>query len=266
MSKTSGYLYLDSDDRNNKPNPDTSDVTFNVSFRANNVIKLGLSSYDLVYCVNNINSKNNVAYIVDSITTHVVTLTLGKSYDYAELSSELLTQLNAMGIGAWTVTLLNGIFNLVAPVPVTFITNPINPNGRDWADMIGMTKDTPLKTVHNGGVSDITYTNKLYIICDKVHEFKTILDETSTQRFDDCLGVIYVNENENYLSAKSINSPNAIYPHHCTRDINNIKFIQHSRLSDLGSLRVYFLDDRGERLPAEETNKLRWSLELLIQD
>lgn len=265
MDNIHGYLYLDSDDRDNKPSNDVTDVTFPVNFRGNAVQKLALSSYDFSIALDNMNELTQTAYIDDGVTTYPV-LVPTRTYDIFQLRDEILPLLDALGLGAWSITYSEGKVNIIAPVPVTFITNPVRPNGRDWADMWGLQKDTPLTQFHNGGVMDITYTNKLYITSQDVHRFKTAADESSSRRITDCLGVVYVNPNTQLGLETVPLSPEGVYPHRVTREINVPKFITHRKESDLGVIRIILLDDRGDRLPASQVDKLRWSLEILVSN
>lgn len=261
----SSYLYLDSDDRDNKPNPNVVDVTFPVNFRGNAVQKIALSSYDFSIALDNINELTQTCYVDDGTTTYPCTMPIG-TYDIFQFRDEALLVLNALGLGVWTITYVNGQARIVAPVPVKFITNPVRPNGRDWADMYGLEKDTELTQFHNSGVVDLAYTNKLYITSQDVHRFKTMADESSVRRITDCLGVVYVNPNTQLGLETVPLSPEGVYPHRVTREINVPKYIMHRKESDLGVIRIIILDDRGERIPESQVSKMRWSLELLVEN
>jgi hypothetical protein len=265
MDNIRGYLYLDSDDRDNKPNVDVTDVTFPVNFRGNAVQKLALSSYDFSIGFDNINESNQTAYVDDGGTTYVVTIPT-RVYDRFDLRDELIIQLDLLGIGAWAISLDQSSFNIVAPVPVKFITNPVNPQGRDWVDMIGIAKESPLQIIHNGGIADITYTNKIYITSQDVHRFKTAADESSCRKVTDVLGVVYTNPNAYLGGSKDPTSPETVYSHRATREINVPKWIMHRKESDLGVIRIVLLDDRGNRIPNSQADKLRWSIEILVEN
>jgi len=258
-----GYLYLDSDDRNNKPNPDTSDVTFPVKFKGNVINRIGLSSYDFAVAFDNINERNRTMYIDDGTTTYPVTLEI-QIYNIDELRVEAKIVLDALGLGAWTITVRDGKFIVLAPVPIKFLTNPVNNSGRDWADMMGMEKETELKLSHLGGIADIVYTNKLYIIADEIHQYKSFSDESSSRRINNALGVVYLNENKNLGNEKVLLSPDAVYPHRATRQIQDMKWIKHRTRDDVGVVRILLLDDRGETIPDSQKDNMRWSLELMM--
>lgn len=259
-----GYLYLDSDDRDNKPNPDVVDVTFPVDFKGNRVEHIALRSYDFVVQFDNINERNQTAYIDDGGTTYPVTITT-RTYDIFQLRSELITELDLLGLGGWAITLFEGKFQIVAPVPVRWITNPVKPQGRDWADMVGIIKDVPLSLFHNGGLADIVYTNKIYITSQDISQFKTYSDESSSRRITSALGVVYVNSNLSLGNERIPISPETVIGHHATRPIDFPKWINHRDMSDIGVIRIILLDDRGETIPESQKGNLRWSLEIMMR-
>lgn len=258
-----GYLYLDSDDRNNKPSSDASEITFPVKFKGNVINYVGLSSYDFVVAFDNINESNQIMYIDDGTTTYPVFLQR-QIYDIDALATEAKVVLDALGLGAWTITVRDGKFVVLAPVPIKFLSNPVRPNGRDWADMIGMEKETELKLSHLGGVADIIYTNKLYVIADEIHQYKSFSDESSSRRLNNVLGVVYVNSNKNLGNENVTFSPDAVFPHHASSQIENIKWIKHRKKDDIGVISILILDDRGYRIPESQKKNLRWSLELMM--
>jgi len=259
-----GYLYLDSDDRDNKPNPDVVDITFPVNFRGNRVEHIALRSYDFVIQIDNINERNQTAYIDDGTTTYPVTLSI-RTYDIFQLRDELITELGLLGLGVWAITLFEGKFQIVAPVPVTWITNPVSPKGRDWADMIGIIKEVPLSLFHNGGLADIAYTNKIYITSQDINRFKTYSDESSNRRITNALGVVYVNSNLSLGNEKVLLSPETVMGHHATRPIDVPKWIDHRDMTDIGIIRIILLDDRGETIPESQKGNLKYSLEIMMR-
>jgi len=259
-----GYLYLDSDDRDNKPNPDVTDVSFPVNFKGNTIEHIALSSYDFVVQIDNINERNQIAYIDDGTTTYPLLLAT-RTYDIFQLRDELITNLGLLGLGVWTITLFEGKFQIVAPVPVRWITNPVNPNGRDWADMIGIIKDVPLSLFHNGRLADLAYTNKIYITSQDINRFKTYSDESSSRRITNALGVVYVNSNLSLGNEKILLSPETVLGHHATRQIDNVKWISHRDMTDIGTIRIILLDDRGQTIPESQKGNLRWSIELSMK-
>ena len=265
MSNTSAYLYLNSDDRNNKPDPNTVDVNFNTNFRDNTARRLALSSYDFVTGFDNINSSNQVGYIDDGTTSYPLFIPT-RVYDIFELRDELIIQLGLLGLGAWAITINQGSYDIIAPVPVKFLKNPLNQNGWDWIDMIGIEKETPLSLFHNGGILDIAYTNKIYITSPELCQFKTLGDEATNERVNNCIGVVYLNSNVNLGSEKIPLSPPTILPSHATRQIENLKWIMHRSASDIGTVSIIMLDDRGQRIPTEQGKNMRWSIELIVQD
>ena len=264
MCNFRGYILIDSDDRNNKPNSDASDITFNVNFRANIIDQIAMTAYDFIIAFDNINENNQIAYIDDGTATYPVLIPT-RTYNLQDLAGQVKLELDAIGLGAWNVVLNQGKFDIVAPVAVQFLSNPVKPNGRDWADMIGMPKETGLITIFKGNIADITYTNKLYITCQDLHQYKTLTDESSNRRVNNVLAVVYVNENAYLGNENESLEPKAVYPHHATRDINNPKWIKHRIQSDIGVLRVVLLDDRGEQIPPSQRGNIRWFGELMIQ-
>lgn len=262
------YIYLDSHDRikNRSTSGDTSRADFSISFGSNNVNQIALSSYDVGYAIENINSNNNIAFIETATQTFSVTLTNNR-YDYVKLKDEVQTQLTALGIGAFSVTFTDSLYAILAPEPFRFITNPINGGTtKDWADMMGMTKNQELSINAVGGIADIAYTNKLYIVCDEAHAYKTRTDQGTNRRLNNVLGVVYLNPDAQYGNDKLITSPaEVVDPHRATRQIENLKWVDFKSDGDLSRLSIEFLDDNGEKLPDNQRNKINWGLELITR-
>lgn len=258
MNETLAYLYLDSDDRLNKELANVCDVTFRTNFRSNDARFIGLSSYDFVYSVNNINENNRRAFIDTSVQSFQITLDTG-NYDYTQLATQIQTQL-VLSIPGTTCVFTNRVFTITSPTPIRFITNPLRVGGRDWGDMIGMTKEGARSLTLIGGIPDISYTNKIYIICDAASRFKDKADEASCERINNCLGVVYVNSN-----LSMANPPDTNIQHHATERIHNVKWISHKKFEDVGVVSILLLDDRGERFPIDQLNKLRWSIEVFVK-
>lgn len=259
MDSTQALLYLDSDDRiRNFYDIDTSDVSFNVNFKANSVKRIALASYDFSIDFDNINESNNIVVIDNGVSSFPIGLPIGK-YTYSQLAAEIQISLNMAGLGAFTVSYLGGRFEITAPVPIKFLPNPFRPSGKDWADMISIKKTQFLETVFLGGVADISYTNKIYIVCDDMHRFKWVTDESSTQRLQNVLGVVYVND-----SSKLDDS--LILPKHATTRLPWLKWINHKLLTELGPVRVALRDDRGQPIPDSQKDKIKWSLELYVEE
>ncbi len=254
------YLYLDSDDRLNKDDMDMTNVSFPINFRANASVYLALSSYDFVYAINNINNNNNIAFIDTSTQSFQITLPNG-NYNYTDLATVIQTQLN-IAIAGMTASFANGVYTITSPTAFRFLVNPFRPESRDWADMITMTKpSSPIRQLSwTGGIPDITYTNKIYITCEGINRFKDKADESSVNRINNCLGVVYVNSNLQMETP----TPDTFNQHHATRQIHSLKWIKHKSKFDLGPLSIVLLDDRGLNLPSDQLNKIRWSIEVLV--
>ena len=259
MDSTQALLFLDSDDRiRGFDDIDTSDVSFDVNFKANSVKRIALASYDFAVDFDNINENNNIAVIDNGLSSFPIELTLGK-YTYSQLATQIQTQLNAAGLGVFTVSYVNSRYEITAPIPIKFISNPFRPTGKDWADMISIKKTSQLSLSFVGGVADIAYTNKLYVVCDDAHRFKLVSDESSTQRLQNVLGVVYLNEDSNL-------NDTIIQPKHATERLPWLKWINHKLLTELGPVRIVIRDDRGLSIPPSQKDKFKWSLELYIEE
>lgn len=259
-STVNSILNLSSDDK--QPNEDNRDVTFDLNINDYSVSGVGLSSYDIVYGLENINNNNNVAILDDGSTSYPVTLTNGY-YNYAELATEIQTQLNTLGLGAFVVTVDNNIYSIACPVPVRFNVNESTQYFYDWASMLDLPKDNILRSTIFGGVADIVYTNKLIIICDELHNSKTIGDYTSNKNNGNILGVIYLNEN---LSMSETNIDNLIKPHHASHEYSNIKWINKRINMNIYKLRIRILDGRGLPIPlaSDGSGSVRWDLQIRL--
>jgi hypothetical protein len=254
------YLYLDSDDRLNKDQMDMTNVSFPINFKANAAVYFALASYDFVYAINNINNNNNVAFIDTATQSFQITLPNG-NYNYTALATIIQTQLN-IAIPGMTATFANGVYTITSPVAFRFLVNVFYPESRDWADMITMTKpSSPIRQLAwTGGIPDISYTNKIYITCEGINRFKDKVDESTVNRINNCLGVVYVNPNLQMETP----SPDTLNQHHATDRPHTLKWIKHKSKYDLGPLSIVLLDDRGLPFPSDQLNKIRWSIEVIV--
>jgi hypothetical protein len=261
MDSTQALIFLDSDDRiKNSSAINNGDVAFPVNFKANTVKRMALASYDFMVNFDNINESNNRVVIEDTLlVSYVVTVPPGK-YTHSALATAIDVALTATGLGAFTVTYnADGRYSITAPVQIFFQENPFNPGGKDWADMIGIRKGSPFATVFDGGVADIAYTDKLYIVCDDVHRFKLVSDEASNQKLQNVLGVVYVNENSKL-------DDTLLDPKHATNRLPWLKWVKHKLLTELGPLSVSIRDDRGNRIADSQLANLRWSIEMYVEE
>lgn len=246
----SGAIYISSNDRN--PNYDYNNVTYqlpNIQY----LTSVALISFDFIYGINNININNNIAYFQTSTQSFQVTLVTG-DYDYVTLAAQVLVQLNALGLGAFTLTYANGLYTLTAPQPISFLTNPpnpLNPPGiagkRDWVDMLGFLKNTPLQSVFISGVPNIAYTDVIYILCDELHRRQTVRDTSSNGKVSSILGVVYVNKNE-HMDAADVNN-NIVQPKHITDRIKVPKYTYMDLTYRINTVSIRLVDQQGNDLP-----------------
>ncbi len=257
----SGSLYISSNDKK-----DYEDYQL-ISYKTTNnqpLSCIALNSFDFVYGLNNINSKNSSGFFETATQSFQVTLTVG-NYTYASLLTEILLKLNALGLGVFAMTFINNIYTLTAPVAIKFITNPIS-QSRDWVDMVGFQKNTTLKTVHIGGVANIAYTNCIYITCDELHRRQTVRDDSTNQKLSNILGVVYINKDA--LMSSTLVTTTVVDPKHITDRIRNPKYIYLDINMRINTMTIRLLDENGNPLPAasEGTGSCSYTLELMCFD
>lgn len=254
----SGSLYISSFDRRSD-----EDYT-NVTYKLPNIQALSgiaLNSFDFVYGINNININTATAYMETALQSFEIILTNG-NYSYATLLTEILLKLNALGVGVFVLTFTNDIYTLTAPVPVKFITN-LNNGRRDWVDMIGLQKNTILKSIHIGGVANIAYTDAIYISSDQIHERQTVRDNATNQRVGSILGIVYVNRNARMNAAEVL--AQVVEPKHITERLHNPKMTYVDLNKRLNTINVRLLDQQGLDLPptSNGNGSCQYTLELM---
>lgn len=258
MEKSKGFIFLSSDDR--KSDESAGQVSFNIDVP--NITRIGLSSYDVLYGIQNINNNNNLAFIETAAQTFPLLLPTGY-YTWSDIVSAVSVALNALGIGLFTVSMNNNIISIVGPVAFRFIINPTR-RGRDWADVLGFIKEQELLGTNNSICANISYTDKLYIVADEIHQDKRMRDYSSNNRLVNILGTVYINANK-HLSDEVLDDVNDIIkPHHATADINNIKWIERKGTDGLSPITIRILDDAGEPIPLDSAGvgSVRWALVL----
>ena len=75
--------------------------------------------------------------------------------------------------------------------------------------------------------------------------------------------VFHVNTNTGQISGWNLESPNLRIK---TYKPKSFKKSWNQNLTDIGVVSIVLLDDRGERLPTDQLDKLRWSIELMVKD
>lgn len=261
MDKTQALLFLDTDDKiiqGGKLN--NCEVSFPVNFKSNTVSRAALASYDFVTNFDNVNESNYISVIEDSTaTSYPVQIATGK-YTGSTLAAAIQNSLNTLALGVFSVSWVDdNHFELSSPLPIFFRSNPITGGNKDWADMIGMPKDSGFGTLFIGGAVDLTYTNKLYIVCDDIHRFKLVSDESSNRKLINVLGVVYLHENQ-------IINDDIIIQKHSTARLPWLKWIKHKVYTELGPLNISIRDDRGDKIVDSQIGNIKWSLELYTEE
>jgi len=252
-----GNIYLSSQDKT--PREDEQLIRFDVNLQ-DDINGVALSSYDFVYGFCNINSLSKNGFIQTATQTYPVTLDVG-FYDYAELLTEMLAKLNALGLGVFLMSFTDNIYSLISPVPIEFIENPL-PVGRDWVDMANFQKQAGLSTSHIGGTANLAYTDAIYITCDELHRRQNIFDTSSNQNIANVLGVVYVNKDKEMLSDKVIED--VMRPKHITDRLNPLKWISKDNNNNFRVITIRLVDERGFELPkrTDGCGSIKYTLEL----
>lgn len=238
----SGALYISSFDRADYY--DYNNATYQLA-NIQNLSAFALTSFDFVYGINNINVNNNKGYFETSTQSFNPTLVTG-NYDYATLLAQVLVQMNATGLGVFTLTFINDIYTLTSPVPIRFLTNPDN-GRRDWVDMLGFKKNTPLQTVFVGGVPNLAYTDAIYILCDELHRRQTVRDITTSGRSSSILSVVYVNKDQKM--GPTVVLDNIVHPKHITDRLVIPKYTFLDLQYRVNQLTIRLVDQQGLDLP-----------------
>lgn len=237
-----------------------ANIAYRDMFEIDKVKKIALTSYDFVYNIDNVNELTKTAYFETAIQSYSVTLIEGK-YNYVDLAAQIETKLNLLGLGIFSVNFFTEGYKIISPTPIKFITNPLDPYGKDWADMVGMPKDDSLSTTKDGKLYDISYTDCIFVCSKNIHSFKEFGDTSSSGRLNDVLAVIYVNQNQGLENDKIIEAPNYIYGKHITGRIDNPKYV--NIMSDnMSTLDIRLLDDSGQPLPGIN---YKYTLELMSE-
>lgn len=256
------YLFLDS---KNISYGDVSKGNYKLNLDLQYVNSVGLSSYDLTYNVKNINSVNkDKVYFDDGIQSYPVELEEGW-HNYLELATVIQEALNnAVLVGTPFVVSYDSNTHSYTITNTTFdFTLRKLTSDRTWLEMIDITPDTPLASSQVGGPNvNLNYTNKIYVVSDKLHQYKQVGDY-GAGRVNNVLGVIYIIENEpQQLNKADDNAPQSIYPKIISKRIENIKYIQQNTSRVLSDIDIQLLDDFGFPMP---TGDLDYTLELLTQ-
>jgi len=261
MNNISGLLYLSSDDK--QTYEDVRSIKYNLP-NVDPFTTVSMTSWDFIYGINNINVNNNLAVFETATQSYPVTLVNG-NYDYTTFMAQILTQLNTLGLGTFTMTYVNNLYTLNSPVPIVFIINPIT-GSKDWADMANFPKDNLLRSVTISGVPDLAYTNCVYICCDELNRRQNIKDATSNQRLNNIMGVVYINNNSYMDPATVLNQ--VVYPKHITERPFSTKWINLELGYRVNSMTIQLFDESGMMLPLESANcgSVKYTLEIMTKN
>jgi len=257
----SGHIVIRSRDRNTTISPSPADVFINsnISYFSNsNIRSVEGESFEAFYSIPNINLRNNVLLLDDGATSYPVEVPEGY-YNYDELAVELATQLNLLGLGAFTVdwdTTNNKKFTMVSPVSLSIVQYPNQ--RKDLSEVMGFQKDVN-GTVFLGSFPDISYTRNIYVVSDAFHDRKRIDDQCSTPLLNNLIMVVPVHWNE-YYNVDELEPRNIFHQPNVTKRIN---FDKTTTISNI-DIRLY--DDVGDILyvPKDGVSNLNWRLTLNI--
>lgn len=243
---TSGFLTLDS---NYVSSGSISQGVFNLSSQVANVKTIGLSHIDLSYCVPNINLYNQTDYIETSTLSYPVTLATG-TYIFETLRVEIEAKLGALGLGVFTVTLLNNRYHIAAPVPVRFIhreDRPMPYGGARWGDvagfsMLGNTYQFNLQ----GGVAPLVYSRRAHFSSRVIESYKDKTDEFSGGRLNDIIGSIsLIGGSYSHTTKDPDAGEEMTVTHRIEHTFQDIKWIKLQGGIQLRSIDVGVYDDYG---------------------
>lgn len=251
-----GYIYISSNDIENA---DKSNYNFSSIGNVTNISNVGLSSFDFVYAIDNINANNKTSFIEvtdptppNNKTSYPVTLTEG-NYNGADLATEIQTKLNALGaIGVFSVVYNNGIFTITNPTAKFSFISGSNRN-KNWSGMIGFSNNLINENTFISQGGSLVYTNCIYIISSKMHQGNKVQDAASGAGiYSAVVGVIYVNENR---------YTDDIKPRNITNRIEQIKWLQIKEYQYISDVDIRLVDDSGRSLP----NGFSYNLEFKTQ-
>lgn len=251
VERFNGILNLSSNDK--RIDEDNRNVKFYLPVPDYEGDAIGLSGYNIFYGIDNINNNNNISVFETAVQSYPVTIPNG-NYTYENLRSEIQTQLNTLGLGAFTVVLFNNRYRITSPVPIKFVTNPVSGYKYDWASMISLPKDNNLSLVVNGSTTDLLYTNKLLIVSGKLHSSKTTGDYlTGPNNIGNILGIVYLNSQTESQSA--------------ILDYANIKWVFKRTSQNIFETDIQILDGQGLNIPRETdlSGTVLWDLQIRIR-
>lgn len=250
---SSSYLILRSLDRSTStsPNPNNVIITPSVSYFSQSSINSFIpESFQMLYDIPNINARNNVMVVDDGGTSYPITIT-ESFYTFDTLATAIQTQLNTLGLGAftfvWDTTLYRFVIN--SPVPIRFTHFPSQ--RKDLTAMVGFPYDTALASSYTGGYADLCYTRDIFVCSQAIHRSKKVIDQCSDSQINDVLMVVPVYPSEEFKRSNSkvptahdylLNPRNIFYQPH------QPKLIHYNEYDSLPSIDVRLLDDLGDIL------------------
>ena len=244
------FIYLDSQ---NKTNGSNSNADFKLSLDLQKINSIALSSYEITYNVKNINSVNASSVFFETSSQSFPVDVVEGWYSFVDLATALQTALNVAAVVGtpFTVT-YNAVTHKYTITNATFDFSLKNLNpGRTWLQMIDIEPDLPLSGSVTGGDNlNLNFTNKIYIVSDRLHQHKQVGDVSSESRINNILGVVYVTQNQpQQLDKADVNAPKSIFPKIISERIHNLKRIPQDRNRSIGDVDIKLLDDRGDIIP-----------------
>jgi len=254
------YFILDSNNKTSGTNPQAV-YTLNTDLR--NVSSIGLSAFNIVDNIKNVNELNeSTFYIDDGSTSYPVTIIQGW-YNYIDLAAAIQDGLNATQIVGtpFVCTYDTTTHKFTITCSFAFTLKKLI-GDRTILDMIGIKADFPLSlTVSSSQIVDINYTNKIFICSSSLHEKKSISDSTNI-RLTNILGIVYlIKDSIQQFDKSDVNSPKSIYPKIISERIENIKFINLINSGSIKSVDINLYDDSGKIMP----NDIGYTLEFLTR-
>lgn len=214
---------------------------------------LKVKSYVISYDIDNINSINSSIIIDDGSQSFPVVITAGK-YTYDQLATSLQASLNATTAGTFTVTFVDGKYNIVSSVPVSY--KNITDDKSIW-DMINITKDV-LLSVNQGQVPNINYTNYLHINSFELTRFKQVLDTGNSNNSNILCSVRAVESG--LIDDKEVDAPSSIKGRVISDAPHNYKTIKINPRQTITQVDIQLTDDFGNDI----SEYVQYSLEILV--
>jgi len=269
-STSSSFLVLRSRDRGLANSPNANDVRITPSnsyFSLTNIKTFVPHSFQMLYDIPNINQRNNVMVIDNGVMSFPITI-IESYYDFTTLAAAIQTELNTLGLGAFTFTwnTVSYKFMMTSAVPVKFTRYP--PQKRDLTAVVGMPYDTGLQTTYTGGYADLCYTRDIYVTSTSLNRNRKVIDQCSDPAINNLLMVVPVYPYEEFQRNNAATTGVVQYllnPRNISYQERIAKIINYNINDSIPSVDITLIDDQGEILyNPYGINGNDWRLSVLI--